>query len=213
MRWFREAAEQGNAGAQLNLGVMYAHGRGVQRNDIHALKWFSLAAAKGISLAATRKRVLEKNMDEQQVEKAESLADAWTVKRDPDTALMHAVTKGQTTVVESLLEAGAQPDVQDALGWTPLIHAAKNGDTGSVRALLKHGADPNAKDRFSGTALMQAAANGHVKTVEFLLANGADPSVTADNGKSALTLAQENGHLSVAERIREHLSNEEMRQR
>ena len=33
LRWFRLAAEQGDADAQFNLGVMYENGRGVTRDD------------------------------------------------------------------------------------------------------------------------------------------------------------------------------------
>ena len=38
------AAEQGNANAQYNLGVIYANGQGVPQNDKTAVKWYRLAA-------------------------------------------------------------------------------------------------------------------------------------------------------------------------
>jgi len=38
-RLMREAAEQGDAEAQLNLGLMYAEGRGVAQDDAEAVKW------------------------------------------------------------------------------------------------------------------------------------------------------------------------------
>ncbi|NIP71513.1 MAG: sel1 repeat family protein, partial [Gammaproteobacteria bacterium] len=31
VKWYREAAEQGDANAQINLGVMYQKGQGVQK--------------------------------------------------------------------------------------------------------------------------------------------------------------------------------------
>ena len=37
-------AEQGNAYAQFNLGLMYANGQGVPRDDKTVVKWFTLAA-------------------------------------------------------------------------------------------------------------------------------------------------------------------------
>ena len=40
----RLAAEQGDADAQFNLGVMYANGEGVPENDAEAVKWYRLAA-------------------------------------------------------------------------------------------------------------------------------------------------------------------------
>jgi TPR repeat protein len=33
VKWFRKAAEQGNAMAQYNLGIAYANGQGVSRDD------------------------------------------------------------------------------------------------------------------------------------------------------------------------------------
>jgi len=46
-RLFRPLAEQGIAAAQLNLGLMYAKGQGVQQNYQAALKWFQKAAEQG----------------------------------------------------------------------------------------------------------------------------------------------------------------------
>lgn len=46
-RIFREAAEQGDADAQFQLGGVYAKGRGVDRSDIEASKWFRKAASQG----------------------------------------------------------------------------------------------------------------------------------------------------------------------
>ncbi len=47
MREFRPLAEQGNASAQLNLGLMYANGHGVLQDSAEAVKWYSLAAEQG----------------------------------------------------------------------------------------------------------------------------------------------------------------------
>ena len=47
VKWYRKAAEQGDADAQFNLGVMYAKGEGVPQNHAEALKWFRLAADQG----------------------------------------------------------------------------------------------------------------------------------------------------------------------
>ena len=49
IQWYRQAAEQGDAGAQNNLGVMYRYGQGVPQNDAEAVKWFRLAAEQGIA--------------------------------------------------------------------------------------------------------------------------------------------------------------------
>ena len=43
----RAAAEQGDAVAQFNLGVMYATGEGVPQDDAEAARWYRLAAEQG----------------------------------------------------------------------------------------------------------------------------------------------------------------------
>ena len=51
VKWFRLAAEQGNAMAQFNLGMMYVSGQGVPQDYKTAVKWFRLAAEQGNALA------------------------------------------------------------------------------------------------------------------------------------------------------------------
>ena len=47
----RQAAEQGDATAQFNLGNMYANGEGVPKDDAEAVRWFRLAAEQGYASA------------------------------------------------------------------------------------------------------------------------------------------------------------------
>ena len=47
VKWYRKAADQGDADAQYNLGVMYASGEGVPENDAEAVKWYRKAADQG----------------------------------------------------------------------------------------------------------------------------------------------------------------------
>ncbi len=59
LRGFRIYAEQGNAGAQINLGVMHELGDGVAQNFVQAHKWFNLAASRlGTSDRNLRDRVV-----------------------------------------------------------------------------------------------------------------------------------------------------------
>jgi TPR repeat protein len=51
LRWFRQAAEQGAAEAQYNLGVMYRDGLGVPQNIEKAIKLFEQAAKQGYAKA------------------------------------------------------------------------------------------------------------------------------------------------------------------
>ena len=46
-KWYRKAAEQGLAGAQLSLGSMYAIGRGVPQDYTAAFRWIHKATGQG----------------------------------------------------------------------------------------------------------------------------------------------------------------------
>ena len=47
VRAWRQLAEQGNAGAQLDLGFMYDNGYGVPQDYKEAIKWYHRAAEQG----------------------------------------------------------------------------------------------------------------------------------------------------------------------
>ena len=47
VKWYRLAADQGDATAQFNLGGMYAQGEGVPQDYVLAHMWFNLSAAQG----------------------------------------------------------------------------------------------------------------------------------------------------------------------
>ena len=53
LKEFRPLAEQGDALAQYQLGLMYEKGEGVPQNDKTAVKWYRLAAEQGHSSAQT----------------------------------------------------------------------------------------------------------------------------------------------------------------
>ena len=46
VRWYRLAAEQGDARAQYNLGFAYHTGEGVPQDAVEAHMWFNLAASR-----------------------------------------------------------------------------------------------------------------------------------------------------------------------
>ena len=47
----RQAAEQGDARAQFNLGIMYDNGEGVLKDEAEAVKWYRLAAEQDLANA------------------------------------------------------------------------------------------------------------------------------------------------------------------
>ena len=50
LREWKPLAEQGNARAQVNLGLMYQKGDGVPQNYKTAVKWYRLAGEQGVPL-------------------------------------------------------------------------------------------------------------------------------------------------------------------
>jgi TPR repeat protein len=49
--WYQKAADQGYAEAQSILGVMYANGKGVLKDDKQAVYWYQKAADQGLAEA------------------------------------------------------------------------------------------------------------------------------------------------------------------
>ena len=81
LKWYRLAADQGDAGAQNNLGVMYANGQGVPQDYVRAHMWFNLSAAQGNQDAARNRDNIAKLMTPAQIAEAQKLAREWQPKR------------------------------------------------------------------------------------------------------------------------------------
>ena len=47
LREWQSLAEQGHAGAQYNVGLLYGNGQGVQKDDAKAWQWYEKAAVQG----------------------------------------------------------------------------------------------------------------------------------------------------------------------
>ena len=79
--WWRKAADQGDAKAQHNLGVMYADGRGVPEDDVEAHKWHDLAARLAPpdeqEVYAGFRDALAETMTPQQIAEAQKRAAEW----------------------------------------------------------------------------------------------------------------------------------------
>lgn len=78
--WYRKAAEQGNAGAQANLGLMYERGQGVPQDYAQAHMWLNLAASRAHTAAATKRDEVAAQMTPAQIAEAQKLAREWKPK-------------------------------------------------------------------------------------------------------------------------------------
>ena len=80
-RLWRPLADQGNAHAQFNLGVMYDNGQGVPQNHVQAHKWFNLAGAGGDEDGRKNRDIVAKVMTPAQIAEAQRLASEWKPKQ------------------------------------------------------------------------------------------------------------------------------------
>ncbi len=106
-----------------------------------------------------------------------------------DKELYRAAERGNRTIVEERLRAGADLNAPNpARGWTPLHAAAYNGHKKLVAYMLTSGANPNAQDADGNTPLHLAAGRGHADTTAALM-GASDLSLRNHAGKSAREVA------------------------
>jgi ankyrin repeat protein len=118
-----------------------------------------------------------------------------------DDNLFLAIARKDAAALQSLLEAGADPDEFDMDGFqaTPLAFACDRGEEELARLLLAGGASPDAA-AFS-PPLVAAAEHGFIGLVDLLLAAGADPGAADESGVPALGMAAANGYADIARRL------------
>jgi ankyrin repeat protein len=110
--------------------------------------------------------------------------------------LIWAAALGYDSLLNVLLEDGADVNATNRTGQSALAAAARFGHMDILQALLEKKADPNlAGSRYRLTPLMAATIGGHVDIAERLLANGADINTQdALVGYSALMYAVAYGY-------------------
>lgn len=74
-------AEEGDAEAQYQLGVAYANGIGLPKDDVLAYMWWNLAAAAGIEAAGKKRDLATKKMKSEQVAEAQRLSREWKAQK------------------------------------------------------------------------------------------------------------------------------------
>lgn len=116
-----------------------------------------------------------------------------------DTPLHYAAEAGDAETVEYLLKHEADPDLQEAFGYTPLHLACVESHINTARVLLCGGAEINVEDNDGQTPLHHACAKGDIQMVHLLLSFGADVSVRDSEGKTPLFKAFDSGATEIFE--------------
>jgi TPR repeat protein len=117
--WFQKAADSGFAEAQYNLAVLYAEGRGVEKNAVAAGEYFLKAAMQGMADAALEYGVMVFRGDG--VEKNEEIGAQWLL-----VAAQRGNVIAQNRVARVLAAGrGLKSDAVEAAKWHVL--ASKGG--------------------------------------------------------------------------------------
>ncbi|XP_055981323.1 ankyrin repeat domain-containing protein 6 isoform X2 [Sorex fumeus] len=110
------------------------------------------------------------------------------------TPLHLAANKGHLSVVQILLKAGCDLDVQDDGDQTALHRAAVVGHTDVVAALIQDGCALDRQDKDGNTALHEASWHGFSQSAKLLVKAGANVLAKNKAGNTALHLACQNSH-------------------
>ncbi|KAK1884191.1 Poly [ADP-ribose] polymerase tankyrase-1 [Dissostichus eleginoides] len=107
------------------------------------------------------------------------------------TPLHFAAGYNRVSVVEYLLQHGADVHAKDKGGLVPLHNACSYGHYEVAELLVRHGASVNVADLWKFTPLHEAAAKGKYEICKLLLKHGADPTKKNRDGNTPLDLVKD----------------------
>lgn len=144
------------------------------------------------------------------------------------THLINAVLNKNFKECKSLIQKGANINIQDNFGSTALMYAADNDKFCNL--LIENGADTNIKDNNGETALMAAVLENNYDVCELLIDNGVDINIQSNNieeydnnlnlnievlkykiGETALMFAIEHNYYEICNLLLENNANLNLR--
>ena len=116
-------------------------------------------------------------------------------------ALKAAANRGHESIVQMLLDRGADVNAQGGKCGNALQAAAEEGHESIVKMLLDRGANVNTRGGRYGNALKAAANRGYESIVQMLLDRGADVNAQGVLDSNALYAAADGGHESIVQML------------
>ena len=117
---------------------------------------------------------------------------------DQQTIFHIACARANITIVDLLLTASAEVNVEDVNSNTPLDEAVRRDQKDKVSALLAHGADAGRVHPLDGRGpLHRACIKGYADLLPLLLEAGANPSSRDTSDQTPLDLALDYGNKTV----------------
>ncbi|XP_063447888.1 uncharacterized protein LOC134727436 [Mytilus trossulus] len=113
------------------------------------------------------------------------------------TPLLEACKKQNVTIVNLLIEAGANVNKDDAMCWTPLHEACKVGEKDIVNLLLEKNVNVNACDDRGYSPLLMATQKGCQSIVELLLDHRAQVNISSNARTTPFLVACSKGHYEI----------------
>ncbi|MDR2823963.1 MAG: ankyrin repeat domain-containing protein [Prevotellaceae bacterium] len=164
VKWYRKAAEKGNADARLLLGTCYLIGLGVPKDEVEANKWLQDPQHK--------KNAQNKN----------------STPANESEIVIAIKNENLKTVKRLIKENPASLDQYDGKGLTPIHYAAAfNSKIDIVKFLIDSGVNVERKSQQDYTPLFAAAAINPDSTVtKYLVERGADVNRRIVNGMTVL---------------------------
>ncbi|XP_008939977.1 PREDICTED: ankyrin repeat domain-containing protein 6 isoform X4 [Merops nubicus] len=113
------------------------------------------------------------------------------------TPLHLAAHKGHLHVVQVLLKAGCDLDIQDDGDQTALHRAAVVGNTDVIATLIQEGCALDRQDKAGNTPLHLACQNSHSQSTRVLLLGGSRADLKNNAGDTCLHVAARYNHLPI----------------
>lgn len=119
-------------------------------------------------------------------------------------SLAYAITINNISIINYLLNNGADIEHHDTSGNSPLMYAIGIRDLNVIKLLLKRGANPNSVNNNGKSVLIDAILKSDVSIVELLIKNGVDINRYDNNQEIPLMYAVYHGNVEITKLLLEN---------